>query len=277
MSEPLSSYVEPKNAVDHPKGKDNPKGLRDIPFALPEVTPAEKKKAKAIDAMLQKEYPDAYCELEFSNAHELLLATILSAQATDAGVNKATPGLFAKFKTPADYAASTPEGIEPYVKTIGLFRSKAKSIHASMTMVCEDFGGEIPSNMNDLLKLRGVARKTANVVLGNAFGINDGFTVDTHIQRLSWRWGFFDDPNANTAQIEKKLMALFPRAHWSRLGHQMVFHGRYHCTARPNCTHEHALCAKFGVRCSEVLPPKKKGKKAATKTTKKTIKKVAKK
>ena len=269
MSEPLSSYVERTDAPDHPKGKDNPKGLRDIPFALPKVTAAQKKKAKAIDEMLQKEYPDAYCELEFSNAHELLIATILSAQSTDAGVNKATPGLFAKFKTPADYAASSPEGIEPYVKTIGLFRNKAKSIHASMTMVCEDFNGEIPSNMTDLLKLRGVARKTANVVLGNAFGINDGFTVDTHIQRLSWRWGFSDEPYANTGQIEKTMMALFPRAHWSRLGHQMVFHGRYNCTARPNCTHEHPICQQFGKRCGDVPPPKSGKKKASKKASKK--------
>ncbi|MGV6813873.1 MAG: endonuclease III [Phycisphaerales bacterium] len=240
----------------HPKGKDNPRGLKDIPFALPEVSAAEKRLAKRIDAALQEGYPDAYCELEFSNPHELLIATILSAQSTDAGVNKVTPGLFAKFKTPADYAKSTPEKIQPYIKTIGLYRNKSKSIHAAMTMIVEEFDGQVPNTMADLLKLRGVARKTANVVLGNAFGINDGFTVDTHIQRLSWRWGFVDDPKTNTAIIEKKLMALFPRDHWSRLGHQMVFHGRYNCTARPNCKHDHPICKKFGVRCGEVLPPK---------------------
>ena len=248
----------------HPKGKDNPRGLKDIPFALPEVTAAEKRLAKGIDAALQEGYPDAYCELEYSNAHELLIATILSAQSTDAGVNKATPGLFKKFKTPADYAKSTPEKIQPYIKTIGLFRNKAKSIHASMTMCVEDFDGQVPGTMTDLLKLRGVARKTANVVLGNAFGINDGFTVDTHVQRLAWRFGITDDPKTNTAIIEKKLMAMFPRDHWSRLGHQLVFHGRYNCTARPNCPHDHPMCAAFGVRCGEVLPaknPKKSSKK----------------
>ncbi len=244
----------------HPKGKDNPRGLRDIPFALPEVTPAEKRLAKRIDAALQEGYPDAYCELEFSNPHELLIATILSAQSTDAGVNKATPGLFAKFKTPADYAKSTPEKIQPYIKTIGLFRNKAKSIHASMSMIVEDFDGQVPGNMTDLLKLRGVARKTANVVLGNAFGINDGFTVDTHVQRLAWRFGITDDAKTNTAIIEKKLMAIFPREHWSRLGHQLVFHGRYNCTARSNCKHDHPMCVKFGVRCGEVLPVKNKKK-----------------
>jgi len=241
----------------HPKGKDNPRGLKDIPFALPVVTPAEKRKAKRIADALQEHYPDAYCELTYSTPHELLIATILSAQSTDAGVNKATPGLFKKFKAPADYAKVTAEEIEPYIKTIGLFRNKAKSIHASMTMVVEDFGGEVPSNMTDLLKLRGVARKTANVVLGNAFKINDGFVVDTHVQRLSWRFGFFDDPKTNTAIIEKKLMALFPRSLWSRLGHQFVFHGRYSCTARPNCKHDHPICVKFGVNCSEPLPKKK--------------------
>tara|TARA_R110002073_G_scaffold1715_3_gene12252 strand:- start:2979 stop:3764 length:786 start_codon:yes stop_codon:yes gene_type:complete len=257
----------------HPKGKDNPKGLQDIPFALPKVTAAEKRLALRIDEALQEGYPDAYCELEFSNAHELLIATILSAQSTDAGVNKATPGLFKKFKTIASFAKSSPEQIEPYIKTIGLFRNKAKSIHASMTMCMEDFGGEVPGNMVDLLKLRGVARKTANVVLGNAFGINDGFTVDTHVQRLSWRWGIVDDPKTNTALIEKKLMAMFPRDHWSRLGHQMVFHGRYNCTARPNCTHDHPICLAFGKRCQDVLPAKQSKKKTVKKTGKKTAKK----
>lgn len=240
----------------HPKGKGNPRGLRDIPFALPKSTPTENRRALKLAEALQKHYPDAYCELTHSNAHELLIATILSAQSTDAGVNKATPALFGKFKSPADYAASTPEKIEPYIKTIGLYRNKAKSIHESMTMLVERFGGEVPSNMEDLLTLRGVARKTANVVLGNAFGINDGFVVDTHVQRLSWRFGIVDDPKMNTAIIEKKLMSIFPRELWSRLGHQFVFHGRYACTARPNCKHEHPVCVGFGVNCGEVLPKK---------------------
>lgn len=243
-------------AKPHPKGKDNPRGLRDIPFKLPEVTAAEKRKAKRLADALQEHYPDAYCELTHANPHELLIATILSAQSTDAGVNKATPKLFAKFKAPADYASATPEQIEPYIKTIGLYRSKAKSIHESMTMLVERFDGQVPGNMDDLLTLRGVARKTANVVLGNTFDINMGFVVDTHVQRISWRFGFFDDPKTNTAIIEKKLMALFPRELWSRLGHQFVFHGRYNCTARPNCTHEHPVCKKFGVNCGEPLQKK---------------------
>ena len=235
----------------HPKGKDNPRGLKDIPFALPEVTKEDRAHALKIANALAKHYPDAHCELEFTNPHELLIATILSAQSTDAGVNKATPALFKAFKTPADYAASSPEKIEPWIKTIGLFRNKAKSIHASMAMIVQDYDGQVPNTMEDLLKLRGVARKTANVVLGNAFGINAGVTVDTHIQRLSWRLGLVDEPKMDTAKIEKLLMALFPRSRWSQLGHAMVFHGRYNCTARPNCKHDHPICVKFGVNCDK--------------------------
>ncbi len=241
----------PAETAVHPKGKNNPRGLRDIPFALPEVTKPEKARARRIADALEEHYPDAYCELTHSNPHELVIATILSAQSTDAGVNKATPKLFGAFRTPADYAASTPEGIEPYIKTIGLFRSKAKSIHAAMTTVTEDFGGEVPGSMDDLLKLRGVARKTANVVLGNAFGINVGFVVDTHVQRLVWRLGIVDGPKEDTGRIEKRLMALMPRDRWSRLGHQFVFHGRYACTARPNCKHDHPICRGFGVNCDK--------------------------
>lgn len=242
MSPPTAETV-------HPKGKSNPKGLRDIPFALPEATRAEKARARHIADALEEHYPDAFCELVHSNPHELLIATILSAQSTDAGVNKATPRLFKAFRTPADYADASPEEIEPYIKTIGLFRSKARSIHESMTTLVEHFDGRVPSNMDDLLTLRGVARKTANVVLGNAFGINVGFVVDTHVQRLSWRFGLVDDPKTNTAVVEKRLMSLFPRDRWSRLGHQFVFHGRYACTARPNCKHDHPVCVKFGVNC----------------------------
>ena len=235
----------------HIKGKDNPKGLRDIPFALPEVSKEDRSRALKIANALRKHYPDSKCELDFSAPHELLIATILSAQSTDAGVNKATPGLFAAFKTPADYANSTPEEIEGYVKTIGLFRNKAKAIHASMTRVVEVYGGEVPGNMEDLLTLRGVARKTANVVLGNAFGINDGVTVDTHVQRLVWRLGIVDEPKMDTGKIEKLLMALMPRPRWSEIGHTMVLHGRYSCTARPNCKHDHPICVKFGVNCDQ--------------------------
>ena len=240
----------------HPKGKANPRGLRDIPFALPEVSVSEKRRARRLADALQEHYPDAYCELTHRNAHELLIATILSAQSTDAGVNKATPALFRAYTTPADFAAAKIEEIEQYIRTIGLFRGKARSIHEAMTRVVEEYDGQVPGTMEDLLTLRGVARKTANVVLGNAFGINMGFVVDTHVQRLSWRFGIVDEPKMNTAMIEKKLMALFPRDLWSRLGHQFVFHGRYSCTARPNCKHDHPICKKFGINCDQPLRKK---------------------
>ncbi|MBL4591364.1 MAG: endonuclease III [Phycisphaerales bacterium] len=235
----------------HPKGVNNPRGLKDIPFALPEVTKEQRAHALKIANALAKHYPDAHCELTFTNPHELLIATILSAQSTDAGVNKATPGLFKAFKNPAAYAKSTPEKIQPYIKTIGLFRNKSKSIHESMTRIVEHYDGNVPNTMEDLITLRGVARKTANVVLGNCFDVQDGITVDTHVQRLVWRWGILDEPKANTTLIEKTLMALFPRSRWSTLGHSMVIHGRYNCTARPNCTHEHQICTKFGVNCDK--------------------------
>lgn len=237
----------------HPKGKDNPSGLKDIPFALPKVTKEERAHALKIANALRKYYPDSHCELTYSSPHELLIATILSAQSTDAGVNKATPGLFKAFKNPIDYANASPEKIQPYIKTIGLFRNKSKSIHEAMTRIVEHYDGEVPNTMEDLLTLRGVARKTANVVLGNCFDIQDGITVDTHVQRLSWRWGFVDEPKSNTSMIEKKLMALFPRKRWTELGHAMVFHGRYSCTARPNCKHDHPICKKFGVNCDKPL------------------------
>lgn len=233
----------------HPKGKNNPKGLRDLPFALPEVTRAEKALATRLAKALNEHYPHAHCELVFSTPHELLIATILSAQSTDAGVNKATPALFKAFPTPADYAAATPEEIEGYVRTIGLFRSKAKSIHEAMTAVVERFDGRVPDTMEDLLTLRGVARKTANVVLGNAYGINVGMPVDTHIQRLSWRWGLVPEPKMDPVFIEKRLLSLFPRERWCMIGHQIIFHGRQACTARPNCPHDHPICLKFGVNC----------------------------
>ncbi|MEX0875909.1 MAG: endonuclease III [Phycisphaerales bacterium] len=244
------------SAKPHPKGKDNPRGLKDLPFALPEVTPAEKRRARRIAEALDEHYPHAHCELVYSNPHELLIATILSAQSTDAGVNKATPALFKKFKTPADFAASSPEQIEPYIKTIGLYRGKARSIHEAMTRVVEDYGGQVPDSMEDLLTLRGVARKTANVVLGNAFDIHVGMPVDTHIQRLAWRFGLVDEPKMDPKVIEKRLLALFPRERWCMIGHQIIFHGRAACTARPNCTHDHPICVKFGVNCVE--PPRKK-------------------
>ena len=216
----------------------------------PRKTAAQKKRALALYDDLQAEYPDAHCELDYHNAHELLIATILSAQSTDTGVNKATPALFKKFPTPAHYAKSTPEKIEKYINTIGLFRNKAKSIHAAMTMIVEDFNGEVPDRMEDLLKLRGVARKTANVVLGNAFDKAEGVVVDTHVSRLAGRFNL--TKQTDPKKIELDLMALYPPDRWTMLSHLLIFHGRRVCKARMKACSDHAICRKYrsGKCCS---------------------------
>ncbi|MEM9065695.1 MAG: endonuclease III [Planctomycetota bacterium] len=226
---------------------ENPRGLRDLPFALPEVTDTAKRRAKRLLERLEEHYPDAHCELDFSNAHELLIATILSAQATDVGVNKATPKLFAAFKAPADYAAATPGDIEPYISSIGLFRNKAKSVHTAMTQIIDVFGGEVPRTMDELLTLRGVARKTAGVVLSEAFGIFDAFVVDTHVARFAERYGLVA-PGTTVPMIERMMMALVPRPKWGRASHLIIWHGRRSCPARGGDGH-HPVCAGFGQRC----------------------------
>lgn len=222
----------------------NPQGLRDLPFKLPRVRPKSKQRSMEIYQALLKRYPDARCALKYSNPHELLVATILSAQSTDEGVNKATPALFAAFTIPEDYAQSTPAQIEPYIRTIGLYRNKAKSIHAAMTSVANEHGGEVPRTMDELLKLRGVARKTANVVLGNAFGINAGMVVDTHIERVSKRFGLVP-ADATVAMVERRLIALFPRETWCMLSHLLIFHGRQVCKARGALCGEDTICRSF--------------------------------
>jgi endonuclease-3 len=237
----------------------------EIPFELPRVRAAERKRAGALLDELARCYPGAHCELEYRTPHELLIATILSAQATDVGVNKATPALFKAFPTPADYAKSTPEAIEPYIRTIGLFRNKAKAVHAAMKDIVERYRGEVPRTMEELLTLRGVARKTANVVLGNAFGINVGFVVDTHIERLSKRFGLAP-ADATVQQVERRLMALFPRERWCEASHMLIWHGRRACKARGAVCGEHRICAEYG-RCCELRvsvaskpkPPANKG------------------
>lgn len=220
----------------------------DWPFELPKVSAAEKRRAAALLRALEKDYPTAHCELTYSAPHELLVATILSAQSTDAGVNKATPALFRKYPKPADYARATPAEIEPLVRSTGFFRNKARAVHESMKEVAERFGGTVPRTMEELLTLRGVARKTANVVLGNAYGINVGIPIDTHIERLSKRFALAPR-EANVALIERRLMALFPRERWCDLSHMVIWHGRRACTARGKGCSPHPICQKFGVAC----------------------------
>ena len=222
----------------------NPRGLADIPFPLPEVTAAEKRRAREIYKALEACYPDAHCELDYTTPHELLIATILSAQATDVGVNKATPGLFKAFPTPAAYAKATPAKVEPHIRTIGLYRNKARAVHAAMTTLVDEFGGEVPRTMEELLTLRGVARKTANVVLGNAFGINMGVVVDTHVERLAKRFGLVEDA-ASVQRVERRLMALFPREKWCMLSHLLIFHGRRVCKARGGLCREDEICRRW--------------------------------
>ncbi len=205
--------------------------MPDIPFDLPRVTAAQTARARAIIAELARLHPDAKCALNYTTPHELLIATILSAQAQDATVNKATPALFKAFPTPADYAAVAPAQIEPYIKTIGLYRNKAKAIHEAMKSVVADFSGEVPRTMDELLTLRGVARKTANVVLGNAFGINVGFVVDTHIHRLALKYGLAPK-DATVSATERYLMALVPRDQWCAASHWIIAHGRSFSPAR---------------------------------------------
>jgi endonuclease III len=222
--------------------------IEGVPFELPRATPQQKRRAGRLLAALQKAYPNAHCELNYTTPHELLIATILSAQCTDVAVNKATPGLFARFPKPADYAAATPAQIEPHIRTLGLFRNKARAVHLAMKAVAEEHGGEVPRTMKDLLALHGVARKTANVVLGNAFGINDGVVVDTHVQRLAVRMGLVK-AGTSVPMIERALMALFPRERWCDASHLLIFHGRRACTARGARCENHPICATFGVAC----------------------------
>lgn len=229
----------------------NPRGLKDIPFELPEVSDREKRRARRILSKLEQKYPDAHCELNYSSPHELLAATILSAQTTDVNVNKATPALFEAFPTPAAFAEATPKEIEPYVKSLGFFRNKAKSLHEAMASIIEEHGGDVPRTMDELLALRGVARKTANVVLGNAFGINVGFVVDTHIDRFSKRFDLAP-PEATVQAVERRLMALFPRESWCQASHMIIWHGRRVCHARGWKCADDDLCRAYCVNARPV-------------------------
>lgn len=238
-------------------GAGGAEGHGDLPFSLPQVTAAERKRAARLAAMLEEHYPGAKCALEYRTPHELLIATILSAQTTDVGVNKATPALFARFPTPADYAAATPQEIEPYIRSLGFFRNKAKAIHLAMKEIVAKFGGDVPRSMAELLTLHGVARKTANVVLGNAYSVNAGFVVDTHIERLSKR--FCLAGAGDTVQtIERRLMALFPRETWCGLSHMFIWHGRGPCTARGTGCAAHPICRGFGECCDRRRKPPRK-------------------
>ena len=179
-------------------------------------------------------YPDAHCELDYRNAWELLVATILSAQCTDRRVNMVTPVLFNAYPTPASLAAARPGDVEEIIKSTGFFRQKTKSIIGVAQAVTDTYGGRIPETMELLVLLPGVGRKTANVVLGNALGANEGVVVDTHVARLAKRLGLTAE--SDPVRIEQELMKLFPREQWTMLAHVLIWHGRRVCDAkRPRC------------------------------------------
>jgi len=216
--------------------------------SLPRKTKKQKERALNLLEELYEHYPNPYCELVHDNPFELLIATILSAQCTDVRVNKVTPNLFEAYPTPEAMANAPLEDLEELVRTTGFYRNKAKSLkEASMTIV-EDFDGKVPDTMKELLTLRGAARKTANVVLGNAFDKNVGVVVDTHVKRLSNRFGLTREKK-NTDKIEKHLMALFPRESWTDLSHLMIHHGRNACKARISEPPDHPICIKYGKKC----------------------------
>jgi len=183
---------------------------------------------------LKELYPDARCALEYRNAYELLCATILSAQCTDVRVNLVTPTLFSRYPTPFELARAEPAEVEEIIKSTGFFRNKTKSLIGMAQAVVADHNGEIPRTMEKLRRLPGVGRKTANVVLGNAYNINEGVTVDTHVTRLSGLLGLSREQDP--IKIEQDLMKLFPQADWGLLSHLLIFHGRQVCIARrPRC------------------------------------------
>jgi endonuclease-3 len=213
---------------------------------------------------LPKVYPDAHCELDFRNPLELLVATILSAQCTDKRVNAVTPALFAKYRNAADYAKAPPATMEKMIRSTGFFRSKTKSVRGAAAAIVAEHGGRVPDTMEKLHGLPGVGRKTANVVLGNAFGKDEGIVVDTHVIRLSHRFRITRQTDAE--KIEQDLMKLVPRKHWTKWSHWLIWHGRRRCFARrPDCHHCEIfrLCPsgpKF-IRSGEALPlpdPKRK-------------------
>ena len=203
---------------------------------MPEdITPLKARVRKVI-ARLKRAYPDAKCSLNHSNAFELLIATILSAQCTDARVNIVTQDLFRKYRKPEDYLNVSPKELQQDIRTTGFFRNKATSIQGTAKMLKEEYGGEVPQTMDELLELPGVARKTANVVLGNAFDIHAGVVVDTHVTRLSHRLDFSQQKTAE--KIEQDLIPIVPKKDWVIFPHLFIAHGRAICKARSRLCEE---------------------------------------
>jgi endonuclease III len=212
-----------------------------------ETTTGLVRRARKMNRLLTELYPDAHCELDFTSPLQLLVATILSAQCTDRRVNLVTPTLFAKYPTAADYAAADRAEIETIIMSTGFFRAKTTSIIGMAQAVCERFGGEVPGRLKDLVTLPGVGRKTANVVLGNAFGV-PGITVDTHVGRLTRRFGWTTE--VDPVKVETDIAALIPRKEWTLLSHRVIWHGRRVCHSRKPACGACALaplCPSFGL------------------------------
>lgn len=209
----------------------------------------EKKKLGELTSILRKTYPDAGCSLDHKDPFQLLIATILSAQCTDERVNRVTPALFKKYPGPAEMAKAQVADLEKLVHSTGFYKNKALSLKEASKSIAENFGGKVPRTMEELLTLRGVARKTANVVLGSAFGIAAGVVVDTHVKRLAFRLGLTKE--TDPAKIEQDLMKALPKTDWIWFAHALVLHGRAVCDARkPLCEKCPAagLCPKNGVK-----------------------------
>jgi endonuclease-3 len=218
---------------------------------------ARERVAQLVEAF-PKIYPDAHCELDFKNPLQLLIATILSAQCTDKRVNLVTPALFAKYRSAKDYAKAPPAQLEKAIQSTGFFRNKARSIRGATSTIVAKFGGNVPDSMEKLRELPGVGRKTANVVLGNAFHKDEGIVVDTHVMRLSHRFRL--TKQTDPEKIEQDLVKLVPRKHWTNWSHWLIWHGRRRCFARkPDCTQCEVfrLCpsGKIFVRTGEARKP----------------------
>ncbi len=215
---------------------------------MPVAAVKSKKRAREVAALLAREYADAECALVHETPFELLIATILSAQCTDERVNIVTKELFAKYSTPAALAAVPIKRLEKLIQSTGFFRNKAKNIHECCVKLVEEHGGKVPKELDELVHLPGVGRKTANVVLGTAFGIPSGVVVDTHVTRLSQRLGLTEHEDA--VKIERDLMEQLPQDEWINFSHRMIWHGRRICKARRplcgSCLLE-KLCPKIGV------------------------------
>jgi endonuclease III len=206
-----------------------------------------------IAALLEQKWPDAVCELDHQNAYQLLVATILSAQSTDKMINTLTPALFARYPDVRALSQANPEELEQMIFKSGFYRNKTKSLIGMAKACVERHGGEIPQTMDELVDLPGVARKTANVVLGTAMGKNEGVVVDTHVMRLSQRLGLTKE--TEPAKIEQDLMRLLPREQWTIFAHRMIWHGRRVCTAK-NPDHENCLLAPLCPTATIVKLPK---------------------